>query len=79
MLTFRTIITIAILGVLYLTHQTDAKCCGFHPEYCIFRQDDTTRGIHNNTMMKLCCGVGDCNVFCCNCDGGCLWNSKEDI
>ncbi|OQV11648.1 hypothetical protein BV898_14070 [Hypsibius exemplaris] len=25
--------------------------------------DDGTTG--------MCCGVGRCNMFCCNCDGGC--------
>jgi hypothetical protein len=22
-------------------------------------------------QIGSCCGVGDCNVFCCNCDDGC--------
>ncbi|XP_060666188.1 protein Diedel-like [Drosophila nasuta] len=25
---------------------------------------------------SICCGVGSCNAFCCECDGGCL---KGDI
>lgn len=23
------------------------------------------------TPGKYCCGIGDCNMFCCNCDKGC--------
>ncbi len=35
-----------------------ADCCGTTP--CA---DGSKNG--------FCCGVGDCNIFCCNCDNGC--------
>nr|XP_018904949.1 PREDICTED: uncharacterized protein LOC109035692 [Bemisia tabaci] len=25
---------------------------------------------------KFCCGVGSCNIFCCNCIGGCVKTEK---
>jgi len=37
-----------------------AECCNTVDGYC----RDYTRG-------TPCCAYGDCNVFCCNCDGGC--------
>lgn len=68
MVAIRTIITIAILVALLAKHQTDAVCCG-RPEPC---------GLNCNEMCgstpvvgRWCCGVGDCNLLCCNCDGGC--------
>lgn len=30
----------------------------------------------NLSKPTFCCGVGSCNIFCCNCDGGCI---KGDI
>ena len=28
---------------------------------------------------ERCCGRGACNMFCCNCDGGCRHSSDEDF
>ncbi|XP_034472629.1 protein Diedel-like [Drosophila innubila] len=29
----------------------------------------------NLTAPSPCCGVGSCNIFCCNCDDGCIRGS----
>lgn len=29
-------------------------------------------------LGRKCCGVGNCNVFCCNCEGGCLKPAQEN-
>lgn len=41
-----------------------------HPEECCGSPVGTSR-CEDNTFGTPCCGVGKCNVFCCNCDGGC--------
>ncbi|XP_034472592.1 uncharacterized protein LOC117780250 [Drosophila innubila] len=34
----------------------------------------------NLTTPTPCCGVGNCNIFCCNCDGGCIpGNVQENL
>lgn len=30
-----------------------------------------TVNTHNLILFRWCCGVGGCNIFCCNCDYGC--------
>lgn len=37
-----------------------AHCCGY----------DNTGHCADGTGATPCCGVGKCNFFCCNCDGG---------
>ena len=57
------IIFLSVLGVLAIVASTDAECCG-----CSFNKrcmDGTSCG------FTSCCAYGSCNIFCCNCDGGC--------
>ncbi len=56
-------IPIACLCAIILVSNTDAECCGglfYGTTLCC-----------DLTPPYLCCGNGDCNFFCCNCDFGC--------
>ena len=39
-----------------------------------------TRTCRDGSKVPIfqCCGRGACNVFCCNCDGGCLKSSDDN-
>jgi len=56
--------------------KSESACCKAHkftsdgPRYC---QD----GSRLANVGGYCCGVGPCNIFCCNCDGGCRRKSKK--
>jgi hypothetical protein len=41
---------------------TESVCCVV---------DDRRQCADGSVAVALCCGKGSCNVFCCNCDGGC--------
>lgn len=77
MVAIQTTITIAMLIALLANHQTGAKCCN--------RPTNTDNGKMCTTTAvgddRWCCGVGSCNIFCCNCDGGCesLYDTKEIV
>ena len=62
---FRTIISVFVFAVLcWVNNQTSAECCGW-----------SVNNICNHVTVppdKWCCGKGECNIFCCNCDGGCV-------
>ena len=54
-----------------ITVSVNADCCGCPiTGYC---NDGTTCGY----IPNLCCGWGQCNFFCCNCDGGCRSSSEH--
>lgn len=79
MLKFHTIIIIVILGVILEIHNTNAECCGSYSTSCCI--NDRVSGYEKekncykkDNLIKMCCGVGDCNILCCNCDGGCIQN-----
>lgn len=71
---------VVLLGAIALVKQTKAECC------------DSGQFVRHNFIGKWChsyicpdgtllyqtrhCGVGSCNIFGCNCDGGCRRNSK---
>ncbi|XP_023328621.1 uncharacterized protein LOC111701537 isoform X2 [Eurytemora carolleeae] len=46
-------------------------CCPWHPTEDIKCACDDGELVH----PWECCSVGDCNVFCCNCDGECRKNT----
>ena len=54
-------ITLGILVSLAFVGAASAVCC---PSNRIGMCADGTVG-------TPCCGVGKCNIFCCNCDSGC--------
>lgn len=72
---------IVLLSVITIVSRTKAECC------------DLALFIHHNCFGAWCfsyicpdgsvlygkryCGVGACNIFGCNCDGGCRRNSKK--
>ncbi|KAH8398430.1 hypothetical protein KR215_001934, partial [Drosophila sulfurigaster] len=48
-------------------------CHNYHKSYkVIFSKQCTKRLCRDLSANSPCCGVGSCDVFCCNCDGGCL-------
>jgi hypothetical protein len=54
------ILLVAIL-CLALSYNVQAICCFTSTQgYCA-----------DGTIGTPCCGYGPCNIFCCNCDGGC--------
>jgi hypothetical protein len=72
MMGFRIILALAIVVVaLQLATTVDAECCSatMDVEYIGFGQMPSKCG--DNTEPTPCCGYGPCNIFCCNCDGGC--------
>ena len=59
------LIFLSILGVLAIVASTNAECC-LCSDYGTCN-DQTTCGYPPN----FCCAHGSCNIFCCDCDGGC--------
>ena len=49
--------------------RTNAVCCRVNS--CGTCCDDWTKG-------TPCCGRGRCNIFCCNCDGGCRKGKRSN-
>jgi hypothetical protein len=56
-------ILLLIFVVAQLPSAVESVCC-----YIAWESGRCADGIF---PPYLCCGKGDCNVFCCNCDGGC--------
>ncbi|KZS90643.1 hypothetical protein SISNIDRAFT_488219 [Sistotremastrum niveocremeum HHB9708] len=54
------ILLAASLAVTMLTSGAQAECCDNSQALCA-----------DCTQTTPCCGYGKCNIFCCNCDGGC--------
>jgi len=56
--------SLVLLSFLGIATSVAAECCKkpFAYDYC----DDGTL-----TSTFGCCGIGPCNIFCCNCDDGC--------
>ena len=51
-----------LLLALFSVHSSDAKCCRhFKNGFCR----------EMTGYYEYCCGNGACNIFCCNCAGGC--------
>lgn len=61
-----------LLLVSLLSMQVDADCCYNH---AILSPNDRNKVLdylcNDGTQSTPCCGNGGCNIFCCNCDGGC--------
>ncbi|XP_066283139.1 uncharacterized protein [Branchiostoma lanceolatum] len=68
----------ALLMVL-MVDQAESVCChatercfgGWWNRKCNHYCKDGTR------QHTPCCGYGRCNIFCCNCDGGCRRSKRE--
>lgn len=58
---FSIILPLIVLGALLVPTNASADCCG---AICGGLCKDCTKS-------TPCCGHGKCNIFCCNCDGGC--------
>lgn len=48
----------------------DAECC-YVPYDCKEKNGDSSHRCADCSEATIYCGVGQCNVFGCNCDGGC--------
>uniref|UniRef100_A0A914DR36 EF-hand domain-containing protein n=1 Tax=Acrobeloides nanus TaxID=290746 RepID=A0A914DR36_9BILA len=60
---------VIILAVIVI--QINAECC--HNCFWNFQPTRQIRvGDFNPCKGNFCGGVGSCNIFCCNCDGGCM-------
>ena len=67
-------IYLATILVLFLVSSSDGECCrgvecpGVPWGKTLCCADGTSR---DWTHGNFCCGKGQCNIFCCNCGGGC--------
>lgn len=74
-----TLICVVLFGVIATINLINAECCGPFPVWY-----DTTEG--QRKRADICydgtkvdgyfCGHGKCNIFGCNCAGGCRRNGK---
>lgn len=73
---------LGLLGICELINQSAAECCNtkislypncktIHGCFAYICPDGTPLSSLDNF-----CGIGPCNIFGCNCDGGCRRNSK---
>jgi hypothetical protein len=54
----------------------DADCCGW--SYIVYPKNVlVNRTCADGSEGTPCGGYRDCNIFCCNCDGGCREESKR--
>ncbi len=63
---FIIVFSLILLILCELAQQSNACCTENANGYC----GDGSRG-------TPCCGQGRCNIFCCNCDGGCRRRSDK--
>jgi hypothetical protein len=72
MMGFRIILAVTIVVALQLATKVDAECCNPNKDYQYMGMMGTlATKCGDDTKPTPCCGYGKCNVFCCNCDGGC--------
>lgn len=77
---FGVLFSIVLLLLITNVNRTNAECCFF---------PTMVRDMCLKSMVQICadgtslldfrdsyCGVGPCNLFGCDCDGGCRQNSK---
>ncbi|XP_066267366.1 uncharacterized protein [Branchiostoma lanceolatum] len=67
---------VVLLWLLLLAMDpSDAECCDHTKKVCtvrwLFFKTGCTKYCGDGTEPTPCCGHGKCNIFCCNCDGGC--------
>ncbi|XP_078694645.1 uncharacterized protein LOC144923719 [Branchiostoma floridae x Branchiostoma belcheri] len=67
---------VVVLWLLLLTlDQSAAECCDPTRKVCsvnwFILKAGCTKYCGDGTVSTPCCGHGKCNIFCCNCDGGC--------
>ena len=76
----RIIVAFGLVLLVWL-EATDGTCCGTWSEQCPAGPDGAGESCTFYTYKTCgdgryhhspCCGKGPCNIFCCNCDGGCL-------
>ena len=67
------IIFLSVLGVLAIVGSTNADCCP-----CDSLTDTCNDGTSCGSIPNICCGHGPCDIFCCNCGGGCRKYSEEE-
>ena len=58
--------------LLIYVHSSNGVCCKAH-------RPVTTAFCFDYTFPTPCCGYGPCNIFCCNCDGGCRTHKSRKV
>lgn len=58
---------LVVLAASFLPAPVLAECC----------DRDSCGRCGDHTQGTPCCGYGKCNIFCCNCDGGCRHYALE--
>jgi hypothetical protein len=65
-------VTILVVVALQLATKVDAACCSANKD---LQYNNGVGFIYtkcgDDTKPRPCCGYGACNIFCCNCNGGC--------
>lgn len=60
-----------------------AKKCSDYPngsKASFFRRAECETSLCGNLLKPTpCCGVGNCNIFCCNCNNGCLGEPGKTV
>ncbi|KIV91542.1 hypothetical protein PV10_06071 [Exophiala mesophila] len=54
--------SVFLISLLGGAAMVSAECCS-SPAYCLDGRESS---------IWDCCAYGSCNIFCCNCDGGCI-------
>lgn len=65
--------------ILAIVNQSEAECCNFElfvRHNCVGKWCYSFVCPDGTLFYRQNCGVGSCNIFGCNCDGGCRRNSK---
>lgn len=62
---------IIVLAIVSVFVQVNAECCFDLRVYRICWDGSNLNGYY--------CGYGPCNIFGCNCEGGCRTNSKKTV
>lgn len=68
------------MAMYSFTINSMSKCSDFPKAVGIIGSSTCTVGLCGDGKFPgPCCGVGRCNIFCCNCDQGCWPNVKEAL
>lgn len=83
---FGSLIILFFTMIIMAIDQADAECCPATTVYCESEMVYFEQEIGDGCSAKICydgsaldedsyyCGQGPCNIFGCNCDGGCRSN-----
>ncbi|CAG7710875.1 unnamed protein product, partial [Allacma fusca] len=63
------VVLFSLLLATVFVVQTSSQCCGLDAFAAFFNGGAST--CDDGTTGTPCCGYGRCNLFCCDCNGGC--------